>query len=67
MRLLKTEGIAMCRKVIKCMLLLCLLSLAFVQRAWTEEKAELTLSRLVYDRKYPEQGFVLTTEEKKSK
>jgi hypothetical protein len=26
-----------------------------------------TLSRLVYDRKIPEQGFVLTTEEKKSK
>ena len=26
-----------------------------------------TLSRLVYDRKFPEHGFVLTTEEKKSK
>ncbi len=25
-----------------------------------------TLSRLVYDRKFPEQGFVITTEEKKS-
>jgi len=26
-----------------------------------------TLSQLVYDRKYPEQGFVITTKEKKSK